>query len=152
MKVGFPPFFTSLDNIVIVLNFLQLSLLLGPPQFFLAGNPLLCDCHLQWFYQMASAQLQHYAMIPSMNQLYPEVPDLDLIQCRLLNVSRPSVPAVVDLTHLQEQDFLCPYQTHCLALCLCCEYLACDCQVRLLFFPQRRFSELSFMHSDLHLR
>ena len=88
----------------------------------------MCDCHLHWFHQMANAQLQHYALIPSMNQLYPEVPDLDSIQCRALNVSS-SEYSVVDLTHLQAQDFLCPYQTHCLALCQCCEYLACDCQV-----------------------
>ena len=98
---------------------------------------------------MASAQLQHYAMIPSMNQLYPEVPDLDLIQCRLLNVSRPSVPAVVDLTRLQEQDFLCPYQTHCLALCLCCDFLACDCQVRLLFSPSAFFR--AFFHAHIRV-
>ena len=26
-------------------------------------------------------------------------------------------------------DFLCPYRTHCFALCHCCEFDACDCEM-----------------------
>ena len=60
------------------------SFRLEPPQFFMAGNPLVCNCHLQWFHQMASAQLHHPGLLSttslsSMNQLYPEVMDLDQV-------------------------------------------------------------------------
>ena len=111
--------------------------LLGPPQFFLAGNPLLCDCNLQWFHQVAT-RLQLPASAASsmtaataMNQMYPEMPDLEQISCRVLNTTDPKHGFFTQsLTQLDDKDFLCPYQTHCLALCLCCDFLACDCQVR----------------------
>jgi hypothetical protein len=78
---------------------------------------------------MATMQLHHQQPLASMNQLYPEIPDLDQVTCRVLNASFPSDHYIQTLTQMDEEDFLCPYETHCLALCLCCDFLACDCQV-----------------------
>ena len=51
--------------------------------------------------------------------------------CRVLNTTDPTQDYIQTLTQLKEEEFLCPYTTHCLALCLCCDFLACDCQVKL---------------------
>ena len=50
--------------------------------------------------------------------------------CRVLNTTDPTQEHIQTLTQLKEEEFLCPYTTHCLALCLCCDFLACDCQVK----------------------
>ena len=103
----------------------------------MAGNPLVCNCNLQWYHQMAISQIHHPGLkttLTSMNQLYPEIMDLDQVTCRVLNTSDPKQEFTQTLTQLQEEDFLCPYKTHCLALCLCCDFLACDCQVTFFYF------------------
>lgn len=33
------------------------------------------------------------------------------------------------LVEATSSDFLCPYRTHCFALCHCCEFDACDCEM-----------------------
>jgi hypothetical protein len=33
------------------------------------------------------------------------------------------------LAHANPLDFLCSYQTHCFALCHCCNYGACNCEM-----------------------
>ena len=55
---------------------------------------------------------------------------MDQITCRVLNTTNPNLQFTHSMTQLVKEDFLCPYTTHCLALCLCCDFLACDCQVR----------------------
>ena len=87
---------------------------------------------------MATTQLQLSDEVAlassSMNQMYPEIPDLAQVTCRVLNTTDPSQFFRQTLTQLDEKDFLCSYKTHCLALCLCCDFLACDCQVRPFIF------------------
>ena len=118
---------------------------LEPPQFFLAGNPLICNCNLQWFHQVATVQLQNPGLpaqsLTSMNQLYPEIPDFEHVTCRVLNTSDPSKHYLQSFTQLDEEEFLCPYETHCLALCLCCDFLACDCQVNVM----KKFLRITFI-------
>ena len=60
-----------------------------------------------------------------MNNL-PKIADLESIFCRLPYSRQLTFAPLVDTAPSQ---FLCPYQTHCLALCHCCDYDACDCPV-----------------------
>ena len=79
MKIG--KFFSFLPVGRIRTYIFDINLFLEPPQFFMSGNPLVCNCHLQWFHQMASAQLHHPGLMSStsmtsmtsMNQLYPQI-------------------------------------------------------------------------------
>ena len=96
---------------------------------------------------MATTQLQLSDEVAlassSMNQMYPEIPDLAQVTCRVLNTTDPSQFFRQTLTQLDEKDFLCSYKTHCLALCLCCDFLACDCQVRpFIFICSRQMTKL----------
>ena len=34
------------------------------------------------------------------------------------------------VTEIQPQEYLCPYETHCFALCMCCDFFACDCRMK----------------------
>ena len=53
--------------------------------------------------------------------------DLDSIYCRL-SYGRGS-RSVTPLVEASSSDFLCPYRTHCFALCHCCDFDACDCEM-----------------------
>ena len=85
----------------------------GRPQLFLYGNPLSCDCYLDW--------------LPSINdepqrQLLPKISDLDDLECYN--------HGGVGLMTLRRDQFLCPYETHCFDLCMCCDFYACDCRMQ----------------------
>ncbi|XP_075226714.1 toll-like receptor 7 [Lycorma delicatula] len=87
------------------------------PEFYLGGNPFHCDCSMDWL-----------PVINNTTQLrqYPRVMDLENVMCRM-TYSR-------GLTHLPAIDsrpsqFLCKYETHCFALCHCCDFDACDCEM-----------------------
>ena len=54
--------------------------------------------------------------------------DLEGIYCRLLHSSRPQ-RSYVPLVEATPANFLCPYETHCFALCHCCDFDACDCEM-----------------------
>ena len=58
---------------------------------------------------------------------YPRAMDLDSIYCRL-SYGRGS-RSVTPLVEASSSDFLCPYRTHCFALCHCCDFDACDCEM-----------------------
>lgn len=84
-----------------------------PPQFYVGGNPFLCDCSLEWLQRV--------------NQLgHVRVPDLDAVTCTPAHArgggERP-------LLELDPSQFLCPYEAHCFALCHCCDFDACDCEM-----------------------
>lgn len=87
------------------------------PQFYIGGNPFHCDCSMEWLYRIN--QLSHLRQ-------HPRVMDLDTVTCRLSysrgDVNRP-------LLDLKPSQFLCPYETHCFALCHCCDFDACDCEM-----------------------
>ena len=37
---------------------------------------------------------------------------------------------MLPLPRVQLSEFLCPYSTHCFALCMCCDFFACDCRMK----------------------
>ena len=71
----------------------------------LSGNPLLCDCTLEW----------------ALNG--DIVSDLDLVTCQHHDQTLSHV------SHVTRDTFLCHYTTHCFSLCRCCTFLACDCRM-----------------------
>ncbi|KAJ9585990.1 hypothetical protein L9F63_020367 [Diploptera punctata] len=87
------------------------------PQFYIGGNPFHCDCSMEWLHRIN--QQTHLRQ-------HPRVMDLDTVTCKLTysrgEINRP----LLDLTPSQ---FLCPYETHCFALCHCCDFDACDCEM-----------------------
>ncbi|XP_053679901.1 toll-like receptor Tollo [Anopheles nili] len=85
------------------------------PEFYIGGNPYQCDCNLNWLQKNN---------VDSRTQ--PRLMDLDSIYCKLLyNRGRTYVP----LVEAQPNQFLCKYETHCFALCHCCDFYACDCKM-----------------------
>ena len=89
------------------------------PEFYLAGNPLLCDCEMEWLQKINSM---------TQSRQYARVMDLDQISCHLNN--QPGISHPVPITHIQNSDFVCQYQAHCFALCMCCDFFACDCRMQ----------------------
>ena len=88
------------------------------PKFYLGGNPLRCDCHMAWFKSINKGNSV---------QNYPIIADLESIYCQLLHSKESN--EVIPLVEANADDFLCSYQTHCFALCHCCDYDACDCEM-----------------------
>lgn len=99
------------------------ALLLSPvspdrllPEFYIGGNPFQCDCGMEWLQRINT--LDH--------RTHPRVMDLESIYCKLLyNRDRMYVP----LIEAESSQFLCAYKTHCFALCTCCDFDACDCEM-----------------------
>ena len=87
------------------------------PQFYIGGNPFNCDCTMEWLHRIN--QQSHLRQ-------HPRVMDLDTVTCRL-SYSRGEINRL--LLDLKPSQFLCPYETHCFALCHCCEFDACDCEM-----------------------
>ena len=84
------------------------------PEFYLGGNPIECDCEMVWFKSINSAAG------------YPIIQDIESIYCRLVYTREASF---VPLVEARNEQFLCPYETHCFALCNCCDFDACDCEM-----------------------
>ncbi|XP_049806878.1 toll-like receptor 7 [Schistocerca nitens] len=87
------------------------------PEFYMAGNPFQCDCQMDW--------------LPKINNMtnprqYPRVMDLSSIVCTM-TYGRHGY--VVNAIEAQPSNFLCSYETHCFALCHCCDFDACDCEM-----------------------
>ena len=87
------------------------------PQFYIGGNPFRCDCRMEWL-----LRINHLSNL----RQYPQVLDLDTVHCELAH-ARGSPPQ--PLLSLKPSQFLCPYETHCFALCHCCDFDACDCEM-----------------------
>lgn len=87
------------------------------PEFYIGGNPFQCDCSMDWL-----------QMVNDMTQLrqHPRIMDLDNIICEM-TYSRglPTLSAI----DAKPSQFLCTYETHCFALCHCCDFDACDCEM-----------------------
>jgi len=88
------------------------------PEFYIGGNPFECDCHMEWIQRINT---------PDHLRQHPRVMDLEGVYCRLPH-SRPQ-RSYVPLVEADSRHFVCTYQTHCFALCHCCDFDACDCEM-----------------------
>ncbi|KAI4458681.1 slit [Holotrichia oblita] len=87
------------------------------PEFYIGGNPFQCDCTMEW--------LQRINTLDHLRQ-HPRVMDLGSIYCKLLyNRDTNYLP----LIEADSSQFLCTYKTHCFAVCHCCDFDACDCEM-----------------------
>ena len=91
----------------------------GRPEFYLAGNPFVCDCELDWMRGFDDV---------SMRETHPRLADLDDVTCRI-NVGSNDT-TIHHVTSLRPEQFVCQYQTHCFSMCMCCEFYACDCRMQ----------------------
>lgn len=87
------------------------------PEFFIGGNPFHCDCTMEWL-----QRINHL----SRSRQHPRVTDLETVTCTLTHSRGKESEFLLDL---KPSQFLCPYETHCFALCHCCEFDACDCEM-----------------------
>ncbi|RWS27335.1 toll-like protein [Leptotrombidium deliense] len=87
------------------------------PNFHVSENPYLCDCNMEW--------LQRINSLDSTRQ-YPKIVDLDAVTCKLpFHRETPHIA----LMKANSSNFLCKYRSHCFALCHCCDFDACDCEM-----------------------
>ncbi|XP_051163645.1 toll-like receptor 6 [Leptopilina boulardi] len=87
-----------------------------PPEFYIGGNPFICDCTTEWLQRINQFNLRQH----------PKVMDLELVYCKLPYDRRRSF---ISLLEAKSSQFLCSYNTHCFALCHCCDFDACDCEM-----------------------
>ena len=121
------------------------------PEFLLGYNPFFCDCEMEWLQKIN--QMAHHRQ-------HPRVLDLDNVYCKLNNrdpksktknsfhrqhylphhnnhkISHQTGNEIIDfdqtvpIMQVKKQEFLCEYQAHCFALCMCCDFFACDCRMQ----------------------
>ena len=94
----------------------------------LVGNPLVCDCEMEWLYGSSDTAMT----TPEPTEviyLQPHIDDLVHVTCTLLH-SRGGPSVVTRVLDTSPENYLCPYATHCFALCHCCDFIACDCQMK----------------------
>lgn len=87
----------------------------NPPELLLTKNPLHCDCSMEWILKLKRLQL------------YPSIIDLNTTECTM-ELKRGSEKRIIST--LKSSEFLCAYDTHCFALCHCCDFDACDCKMK----------------------
>lgn len=85
------------------------------PELFLGGNSFNCTCDMEWLTRVNQLSLLRQ---------YPQILDLDGIMCKSVSSRKPEVTPLPDM---KPRNFLCPYRSHCFALCQCCDFDACDC-------------------------
>ena len=88
------------------------------PEFYIGDNDYLCDCSMEWLQEINNNQ--------SKSRNEPQVMDLESIYCELLYDREHIYVPLVEASHSQ---FLCKYEDHCLVLCHCCDFDACDCEM-----------------------
>lgn len=87
------------------------------PEFYIGGNPFVCDCNIEWL----------KAINEQNSRQYPRIMDIDTIYCKLLyNRDKSYIP----LLEAQPHHFLCGYNLHCFTLCDCCGRDSCDCEMK----------------------
>lgn len=87
------------------------------PAFYIGNNPILCDCTMEWLTKINEMTRQRQ---------YPRIMDLDAVMCDMVHIR--ATPRR-KLLSLKPKDFLCQYDAHCFALCHCCDFDACDCEM-----------------------
>ncbi|XP_055906623.1 toll-like receptor 6 [Eupeodes corollae] len=86
------------------------------PEFYIGGNPFLCDCNIDWL-----QKINHMT-----SRQYPRIMDLETIYCKLLHTRER---AYIPLMEAEAKHFLCTYKNHCFAVCHCCASESCDCEM-----------------------
>ncbi|XP_046420533.1 toll-like receptor 6 [Neodiprion fabricii] len=86
------------------------------PEFYIGGNPFTCDCTMEWLQRINSLTLRQH----------PKVMDLASVYCRLPYARHKSFAPLLEA---KSSQFLCTYKAHCFALCHCCDFDACDCEM-----------------------
>lgn len=86
------------------------------PEFYIGGNPFVCDCTIDWL-----QKINHVT-----SRQYPTINDIETVYCKLMYDRER---AFISLIEAEPKHFLCSYTTHCFALCHCCEFDACDCEM-----------------------
>ena len=74
----------------------------------------------------------------SFTREFPRVSDWSELRCSLNNRKQPSkvaadnssVSVSTAVSGVRPSEFLCSYETHCFALCMCCDFFACDCRMK----------------------
>ncbi|KAK8722150.1 hypothetical protein OTU49_012504 [Cherax quadricarinatus] len=99
------------------LRLLELPANKSLPEFYLGGNPFVCDCKMEWLQRING--LEH-------ERQNPRIMDLESIYCQM---PFARTGAFIALVEVNPSQFLCQYETHCFALCHCCEFDACDCEM-----------------------
>ena len=97
--------------------------------FYFASNPFVCNCHLDWFSQINNDHHIMSALSSAASSHFPHVVDMDRISCSVLQNQTTAVTER-PISHVSREEFLCHYDTHCLPGCMCCDFFACDCQIR----------------------
>ncbi len=88
------------------------------PEFYVSSNPYYCDCTMEW--------LQRINNLDTSTRQYPRIVDLEQVMCQLPFMRHNQL---VPLTKANSSNFLCKYKSHCFALCHCCDFDACDCEM-----------------------
>jgi len=94
----------------------------GSTQIWLAKNPLECNCEMEWVQRINT-------LAATSPREFPSVKDWHQLQCTLNNRG-PLQNASIALSQVRPSEFLCSYETHCFALCMCCDFFACDCRMK----------------------
>ncbi|KAK8393681.1 hypothetical protein O3P69_006777 [Scylla paramamosain] len=94
----------------------------------LAGNPLVCDCEMEWLHGSSDTAITTPEPT-EVTYLQPRIDDLVYVTCTLLH-SRGGPSVMTRVLDTSRENYLCPYATHCFALCHCCDFIACDCQMK----------------------
>ncbi|XP_065332631.1 toll-like receptor 7 [Cloeon dipterum] len=101
------------------------------PEFYLGGNPFRCDCTMEWLQRVNNMTHNDH-----LRGRYPRVMDLDDVVCRMTHSrnmppseSTTMAPVHIPVLEARSSNFLCRYETHCYALCHCCDFDACDCEM-----------------------
>ncbi|EZA51292.1 hypothetical protein DMN91_010777 [Ooceraea biroi] len=108
-------------NMIVKMNLSAFQLTQVPPnrqlpEFYIGGNPFICDCTTEWLQRINSLALRQH----------PRVMDLESVYCRLPYDRHKSF---IPLLEAKPSQFLCTYKAHCFALCHCCDFDACDCEM-----------------------
>ncbi|XP_037798026.1 toll-like receptor Tollo [Penaeus monodon] len=98
-------------------------------QIYLSGNPLICDCEMEWLYNSFRSTLTTTPEATEVTFLQPRIDDLARVTCTLPH-SREDTTVMTRVLETSAANYLCPYTTHCFTLCQCCDFIACDCQMK----------------------
>lgn len=86
------------------------------PEFYLGGNPFECDCSMEWL-----TRINNFT-----SRQHPKIMDLHVIECIMPH--KRGAP-IRPISTVEISEFVCPYESHCFALCNCCDQVDCDCDM-----------------------